>query len=423
MNHFQILIVGGGNAGISVASQLLLKNKNLSIGIIDPSENHYYQPAWTLVGAGVYNIANTIKKEADFIPKNTTWIKESVATFSPEKNEVGCANGTTITYDYMVVCPGIQLDWNKIEGLTETLGKNEVSSNYKLKTAPYTWELIKNFKGGTAVFTNPSTPIKCGGAPHKIMYLACDYWRKKGILDKCDVHYISGASVIFGVPEYAETLKKKVAEYNIKVHFGANVTAVDGNSKTVFFETKEQSNDLQGKFATLQANCYGISENNNETATSKVSLNFDICHAVPPQSAPEFIKNSPIRDANNPMGYVEIDKNTMQHSRFKNIFALGDCTNAPCSKTGAAIRKQAPVVVENLLNVIDNKALTASYDGYSACPIPTQYGKLMLAEFDYSNKPKMTFPFDQAKPRWIMWIMKTKLLPWLYWNKILKGTA
>lgn len=423
MNHYQILIIGGGNAGLSVASQLLLKNKNLQIGIVEPSEKHYYQPAWTLVGAGAFDIAKTEKKEADYIPQNTTWIKEAVATFSPEKNTVTCTNGTKITYDYLVVCPGIQLDWKKIDGLTETLGKNEVSSNYSFNTAPYTWELIKNFKGGTAVFTNPATPIKCGGAPHKIMYLACDYWRKKGILDQCDVHYVSGAGVIFGVPEYAETLKKKVAQYNIKVHFGANVTAIDGKSKTIFFESKEQPKDLETKFSTLQASCYGITENQAEASISKVSLNFDICHTVPPQSAPDFIKKSPLADANNPLGYVEIDKHTMQHSRFKNIFALGDCTNAPCSKTGAAIRKQAPVVVENLLQLIANHPVTASYDGYSACPIPTQYGKLMLAEFDYSNKPKMTFPFDQAKPRWTMWILKTKILPWLYWNKILKGTA
>ena len=423
MNHYQILIIGGGNAGLSVASQLLLKNKNLQIGIVEPSEKHYYQPAWTLVGAGAFDIAKTEKKEADYIPQNTTWIKEAVATFSPEKNTVTCTNGTEITYDYLVVCPGIQLDWKKIDGLTETLGKNEVSSNYSFNTAPYTWELIKNFKGGTAVFTNPATPIKCGGAPHKIMYLACDYWRKKGILDQCDVHYVSGAGVIFGVPEYAETLKKKVAQYNIKVHFGANVTAIDGKSKTIFFESKEQPKDLETKFSTLQASCYGITENQAEASISKVSLNFDICHTVPPQSAPDFIKKSPLADANNPLGYVEIDKHTMQHSRFKNIFALGDCTNAPCSKTGAAIRKQAPVVVENLLQLIANHPVTASYDGYSACPIPTQYGKLMLAEFDYSNKPKMTFPFDQAKPRWTMWILKAKILPWLYWNKILKGTA
>jgi sulfide:quinone oxidoreductase len=421
-NHYQILIIGGGNAGLSVASQLLHKRSNLKIAIVDPSEKHYYQPAWTLVGAGIFNINKTVRDEKDFIPKNTTWIKEAVAEFEPIANKVKCVSGTEITYDYMIVCPGIQLDWNKIKGLKETLGKNNVSSNYDFNSAPYTWEMIKNFKGGTAIFTNPSTPIKCGGAPHKIMYLAIDYWRKKGILDKCEVHYISGATMIFGVPEYRATLEKVLIAGNVKVHYGANTIGIDGNNKTIEFETKN-TEFVKQSLSKSTAACYSILEGNDADSVSRVTMNFDLCHAVPPQSAPDFIKDSPLRDQANALGYVEIDKNTMQHSRFPNVFALGDCTNAPCSKTGAAIRKQAPVVVTNLLEVMDKKALTASYDGYSACPIPTQYGKLMLAEFDYTNTPKMTFPFNQAKPRWTMWLLKTKVLPWLYWNKILKGTA
>lgn len=398
--HYQILIVGGGNAGLSAASQLLIKNPSLKIGIIEPSEKHYYQPAWTLVGAGEFDIADTEKAEANYIPNGAEWIKDAVATFQPEQNQVTGKSKETYTYDTMIVAPGIQLDWHKIKGFKETMGKNEVTSNYAFDVAPYTWELIKNFEGGTAVFTNPSTPIKCGGAPHKIMYLACDYWRKKGILDRCNVQYISGATVIFGVKEYAETLTEVVERNNIHLNLFSNTLEINGDNKTVYYEQKDENGVMQSK-----------------------SLKFDMCHAVPPQSAPDFIKNSPLADVKNPLGYVEIDKYTMQHTRFPNIFACGDCTNAPCSKTGAAIRKQVPVVVENLLAFLSNKLLIAKYDGYSACPIPTEYGKLMLAEFDYSNTPKMTFPFNQAKPRWSMWIMKKYLLPWLYWHKILKGTA
>lgn len=422
-SHYQTLIIGGGNAGLSAAAQLLHKNPTLQIGIIEPSEKHYYQPAWTLVGAGVYDIAATEKQEADFIPKGTTWIKDAVATFQPEQNQVTCTSGAVYTYDTMIVAPGIQLDWGKIKGFKETLGKNKVSSNYSFDVAPYTWELIKNFEGGTAVFTNPSTPIKCGGAPHKIMYLACDYWRKKGILDKCEIHYISGASMIFGVKEYAETLKKVVAKNNIHVHFLSNTTAIDGDSQTIEFESKESVDNLKNGLSTLQAGCYGISDTHTETGVVKVSMKFDFCHAVPPQSAPDFIKNSPLADASNPLGYVEVNKNTMQHSRYPNIFSCGDSTNAPASKTGAAIRKQVPVVVSNLLSFMKKQKIEAQYDGYSACPIPTQYGKLMLAEFDYTNTPKMTFPFNQAVPRWSMWILKKYVLPWLYWNRILTGKA
>ena len=396
----KIIIVGGGNAGLATAAKLLHKDKSLQITIIDPSEKHYYQPAWTLVGAGIFDINKTVRNEKDFIPRGTTWIKDAVEKFLPEENKVVSKSGAAYSYDAMIVCPGILLDWNKIKGFQETLGKNNVSSNYSFDMAPYTWELIKNFKGGTAIFTNPVSPIKCGGAPHKILYLACDYWRRQGILDKCDVHYLSGGSVIFGVKEYAATLTEVVKKYNIKVHFGVNVNEIDGAIKTVFYEEKD-SNDV----------------------VVRKEMKFDICHAVPPQSAPDFIKNSSLADANNAYGYVEVNKTTLQHSRFPNIFSLGDCINAPCSKTGAAIRKQAPVVVQNVLSVLANQPLPGEYSGYSACPIPTQYGKLMLAEFDYTNTPAMTFPFNQARPNWAMWILKTKILPWLYWNKILKGTA
>lgn len=398
-NHFQILIVGGGNAGISSAAKLLLKNKNLNIGIIDPSEKHYYQPAWTLVGAGVFDIKKTIKNQKNFIPEKATWIKDAVDVLDPQNNTVICTSGKKFSYDVMILCPGIQLDWDKIKGLKDTLGKNNVSSNYSFTTAPYTWEMIKNFKGGRAIFTNPVSPIKCGGAPHKIMYLAVDYWRKQGILDKCDVHYLSGAGVIFAVKEYADTLTGVVKKGNIKTHFNVNVVEIDSSTHTVFYEEKNE---------------------NGETVRS--SMTYDFCHAVPPQSAPDFIKKSPVTDPNNAYGYVEINPKTMQHARFPNIFALGDCSNAPCSKTGAAIRKQSPVVVQNVLSFVRNEPLTAEYTGYSACPIPTQYGKLMLAEFDYTNKPTMTFPFDQTKPKRSMWILKKNVLPWLYWNKILKGT-
>lgn len=400
MTKKRIVVVGGGNAGLSVASKLLIKDKNLDIKIIDPSEKHYYQPAWTLVGAGIYDVNDTIRNQKDQIPKGTTWIKDAVSEFFPEENRLVCKTGTSFTYDVLVVAPGIQLDWQKIKGLKETLGKNEVSSNYSHEFAPYTWQMIKNFKGGTAVFTNPSTPIKCGGAPHKIMYLACDYWRKQGILDKTNVYYVSGGSMIFGIPEYADTLKKVIAENNIQPIYSSNTVEIDGVNKKLYYEQKDEAGGILRK-----------------------EIKFDFCHAVPPQSAPDFIKTSPLADAKNPYGYVEVDMHTLQHTRFPNVFSLGDCSSAPASKTGAAIRKQAPVVVENILSFLKNKPATAKYKGYSACPIPTKYGRLMLAEFDYTNKPTMTFPFNQAKPRWTMWMLKTKVLPWLYWNKILRGTA
>lgn len=398
--HYQILIVGGGNAGISVASQLLIKNKKLSIGIIEPSDNHYYQPAWTLVAAGVFDIKKTVRKEADLIPRGAELIKDSVTTFNPENNSLSCKSGQKITYDYLIVAPGIQLDWDKVKGLKENLGKNGVCSNYLFDQAPNTWQILKNLKAGKVIFTNPNTPIKCGGAPQKIMYLAADHLRKKGLLKDSEVHFYSGGGIIFGVKKYADVLNKVIARYGIKTHFGHNLIEIDGDKKIAYFETKDSSGE-----------------------TVLVNQEYDMIHVTPPQSAPDFIKNSPLAVKDNPLGWVDLNMNTLQHNVFPNIFGCGDAGSTPNAKTGAAIRKQAPVLVQNLLRLIEGKTLDEKYTGYGSCPLITGYGKLVLAEFNYANEPMETFPFDQGKERYSMWLLKTKVLPWLYWNKILKGTA
>ncbi|MBK8702580.1 MAG: NAD(P)/FAD-dependent oxidoreductase [Saprospiraceae bacterium] len=400
MADYQILVVGGGNAGLSTAAQLLLKDKSLKIGIIEPSDKHYYQPAWTLVGGGTFDINDTVRNEADFIPDGATWIKDAVATFEPEQNQVTCVSGKKYTYDYLVAAPGIQLDWHKIKGLKETLGKNGVTSNYLFQYATYTYECLKNLKSGNAIFTSPGTPIKCGGAPQKIMYLAGDYLRKHGLLNKTQVHLYSAGTIIFGVPKYAATLLKVVARYGIKTHFYHELVEIDGNKKLAWFEVTDPDGNK-----------------------SREEVAFEMIHVVPPQSAPDFIKNSPLAMPGNPLGWIDVDKNTLQHTHYPNIFALGDATNTPNAKTGAAVRKQAPVVVENLLAHMKGQKLEGNYTGYGSCPLVTGYGKLVLAEFGYDNKVMETFPFDQGKERLSMWLLKKYVLPWMYWNRILSGKA
>lgn len=394
-SSFQIVIIGGGNAGTSVAAQLLRKNKGLEIAIVEPSEQHYYQPAWTLVGAGIFTMQKTIRKQSDVMPKSVTWIKEKAASFSPEINVVHLQSGNTLSYEYLVVAPGIQLNWDEVKGLKETIGKNGVCSNYSALHVPYTFECIRNFKGGNALFTNPHTPVKCGGAPQKIMYLAADYFRRHGTLSKTHIQYWSGGTRLFGVDKYEKTLKKVVERNKIELHFFNKLVEVDGAKK--------------------QAKFIGFGENNKGV---EQWVKFEMLHVTPPQSAPDFIRNSSLA---NESGWVDVNPHSLQHNRYKNIFSLGDAASLPTSKTGAAIRKQAPVLVANLIALMKQQPLSASYGGYTSCPIVTAYGKLMLAEFDYSNQPNETFPFDQSKERWSMYQLKTKVLPWLYWNKILPG--
>ena len=398
--HYQILIVGGGNAGISVAAQLFRKDPKLDIAILDPAEKHYYQPAWTLVGGGEFDINDTVRTEAEVIPKNATWLKEAASAFEPDQNTVVTAAGNRYTYDYLIVCPGIQLDWHLIKGLEGNLDKNGITSNYLFKMAPYTYECLKNTKKGNAIFTNPMTPIKCGGAPQKIMYLASDYFRKQGVLKKeVVVHFYSGGSIIFGVKKYADTLNKVINRYGIKTHFLHNLVEIKAESKQAVFDVYQD-----GK------------------VVDQVTDSFEMIHITPPQSAPDFIKKSPLAAPDNPFGWVDVDKSTLRHNRYANIFSIGDASSTPNAKTGAAVRKQAPVLVNQLMSQIrTGKPGTAAYTGYGSCPLITGYGKLVMAEFDYDNNPMETFPFDQSKERWSMYQMKRYLLPWLYWNKILTG--
>ncbi len=391
-SKYQVVIVGGGTAGITVAAQLRNQPNPPEVAIIEPSEKHYYQPLWTLVGAGVFPREESERNEADYIPQGATWIKDKVAEFIPEKNKVKLASGKEIGYDYLVVAAGIQIDWDAIPGLKENLGKNGVCSNYSYETVNSTWENIRNFKGGTAIFTHPNTPIKCGGAPQKICYLAEHYFRKSGVRDKSKVVFNIADAVIFGVPKYAAALEKVAQRKGIEVNYQTNLEAIDGDKKVAVFK---------------------------HLGTGKtIEMKYDMIHVTPRMSAPDFIKKSPLAGEG---GWVSVDKQTTQHTKFDNVFSLGDCSNLPTSKTGAAIRKQAPVLVQNLMSKMQGKPLSAQYDGYTSCPLVTGYGSLILAEFDYDKNPKESFPFDQAQERYSMYALKAYGLPRIYWHGMLKG--
>ena len=391
--HHKVVIVGGGNAGISVAARLKRSLKDLDVALIEPSEKHYYQPLWTLVGGGVVNKKATERSEASVIPKDVTWIRDAVTEFRPEENVV-LTSSRRIGYDFLVVAPGIQLNWGKVAGLPEALGTGGVCSNYSYDLVDKTWEAIKNFKGGTAVFTHPATPIKCGGAPQKIAYLADETFRKNGVREKTNLLFMSGQPSIFAVEKYAKTLREVIQRKGIEAKFRESLVAVDGPAREATFE--------------------------NLDSGERTVIHYDLLHVVPPMSAPDFIRNSPLANSD---GWVEVDKDNLRHLRYANVFSLGDASSLPTSKTGAAIRKQAPVLVKNLVSAILGRQPAATYDGYTACPLVTGYGKLVMAEFDYNNEPQETFPFDQSKERWSMYQVKARLLPKLYWWGILKGRA
>lgn len=394
--HHRVVIVGGGSAGISVAARLVKEAGD--VAVVDPSEKHYYQPLWTLVGGGCAKRETSERNQASVMPKGVKWIKDAATAFDPNNNRVETDGGKTISYDVLVVCPGIQLDWDKTPGLRGTLGHNGVSSNYTYDLAPKTWDFIRNTRSGSAVFTMPSGPIKCAGAPQKIAYLAADYWRKESVLKDIDVHLVLPSPGMFGVKAFSDELDKVVADYGITVHFKSELESVDTDSKKAAFKSVDDSGD-------------------------SFTLSYDLMHVVPHQSAPDWVKQSPLAtDA--PTGYVDVDKHTHQHVRYNNIFSLGDAGSTPNSKTGAAIRKQAPVVAANVITQLKGKDPTEKYEGYASCPLTTSSNKMLLAEFDYTMEPTPSIPLiDTTKPRRDMWYLKKHGLPFLYWNLMLKGRA
>lgn len=397
MPRHDVVIIGGGAAGLSTAASILKRKASLDVVIVDPATKHYYQPGWTLVGGGVFTASQTERDMASLIPRGAQWTRAGVETFQPEQNTVTLDNGETLIYEAMVVAPGLKLNWAGVEGLEETLGENGVTSNYRFDLAPYTWELVQSMTKGRALFTQPPMPIKCAGAPQKAMYLSCDAWLRRGVLENIEVEFHNAGGVLFGVDAYVPALMEYVEKYGIDLCFFDTLTAVDGPRKAATFTRKL----------------------GDQTRT--IRREFDMMHVCPPQTAPDFISRSSLA---NDAGWVDVDQHTLTHNKYPNIFGLGDAASTPNAKTAAAARKQAPIAAVNLLQHLDGKAPRAMYDGYGSCPLTVERGKVVLAEFGYGGALLPSFPtwaLDGTRASRRAWFLKQTLLPPVYWKGMLRG--
>ena len=395
---YDIIIVGGGAAGLAVAASLKSRKSSLDIAVIDPADIHYYQPGWTMVGGGIFEASDTAKTMGSLIPRGVTWIKSAVAAFEPKDDAVILDGCRVVKYKRLIVAPGLKLAWDRVEGLEATLGKSGVTSNYRYDLAPYTWNLVKNMKEGRAIFTQPPMPIKCAGAPQKAMYLSGDHWTRAGVLKDISIDFMNAGGVLFGVKDYVPALEGYVQKYGVNLNFFHNLKAIDGEAKKAWFTVAKP-----------------------DTTPTEVEVEFDMIHVVPPQIAPDFIRVSPLADA---AGWVDVDQATLRHKTYDNIWSLGDVMNAPNAKTAAAARMQAPVVAQNVVDDINGRSATAQYNGYGSCPLTVERGKIVLAEFGYGGALLPSFPkllIDGTKPSRLAWWLKESFLPPFYWKGMLKG--
>ncbi|MFN8845915.1 MAG: FAD/NAD(P)-binding oxidoreductase [Bdellovibrionales bacterium] len=398
---FKIVILGAGTGGIAVAAKLSRELPAESICLVDPAENHYYQPLWTLAGAGVVDKEKTEKKISSLVPSGLNWIKESVISIDPIKKNIQLSHENNVSYEYLVIAAGLKLDWGKIQGLEGHLGTNGICTIYEYDQVDYTNSQIQNFQGGKAVFVMPPVPIKCAGAPQKIMYLAEQIFRKNGVRHKSEIIFATAGKAMFGIPTFANALEKIVKERDIHPYYSHKLTGIDSKNKIAHFNVT-----------------------NADGTVSQSDIKFDLLHVVPTMSAPAFIYDSNLAfSEGDQKGWLAVDKHTLQHLKHPEIFGIGDVTGIPNSKTGAAIRMQYPIVVKNLISVMKGEKPMTSYNGYSSCPLVTEIGKVMLAEFGYDGKLMPTFPLDPSIPRKSYWHLKKSLLPKLYWYGMMKGIA
>lgn len=389
----KLLIIGGGSGGCTMAAKLSKYERDMIV--LEPSEIHYYQPLFTLIGGGMKTLSQSRCSMKSVLPKHVNWIQDKVNSFNPEDNSVTTSNGDTISYDYMVISIGLQYNYDQIIGFKEALDSKDsgVCTNYSPQYVEKTYQILKNFNGGNAIFTFPNTPIKCAGAPQKIMYITEDYLRRKGKRDQANVMYKTSTPTIFGIKKYAQKLQQICNTRNISVHTRQNLIQIHPTQKKATFEFLDEPNKT-------------------------TSIEYSMLHVTPPMNSPDVLRKSNLSNSD---GYLDVDQYTLRHNVYGNIFGIGDCTSCPTSKTGAAVAAQSNVVLKNLINVINGKNIKEKYDGYTSCPLVTGYSKCILAEFDYNLKPLETFPINQGNELRSMFVMKKHILPFIYWNAMLKG--
>ena len=421
----KIVIVGGGSGALMTLSRLRRALSKPDITIIAPNEKHVYQPGQIFVAAGEYEPEDIIFDNTGYIGDDVTWIKDEVATFDPDNNKLTTKTGTIVDYDYLVVAAGVQYHYEQIEGLSvDMLGKHGIASVYQSDLAAGTaegatitrdWfkalhEAAKTSKP-RVICTQPSTPLKCGGAPQKILYLSDDYLKRDNL--DADFIFATAGEKLFSLPEIDAAIQKVQKGYgNITNKFGHEMIRIDAEKKVATFHHTYQ---VQGEY-DKEFEEYEMIDKEEE-----VTLEYDFIHISPPTAAVDAVANSLLGwQKGTAKGWLEVDRETLQHRRYKNVFGIGDVCGIPVGKTGGSARHQGPIVVGNLISVMEKKEPSLKFDGYTVCPLKTSYGEIIMAEFNYDGLAP-SFPLDPAKPRWVWWVFDLYMLQPMYRYLMLNG--
>ncbi|WP_298802904.1 FAD/NAD(P)-binding oxidoreductase [uncultured Lentibacter sp.] len=397
-----ILILGAGAAGTALANRLVERLEGASITLVDGRPAHWYQPGFSLIAAGLKPASYSVSQTADWLPAGVTLKQDWAANIDPEARKVALVGGEVLSYDYLIVATGLTLDHDAIEGFSlDMVGENGIGALYAGPDyAAKTWTAASKFtqEGGVGLFTRPATEMKCAGAPLKHTFLIDDLARKTGARGKMEMHYMANNNSLFGVPIVSEKVRMLFEDRGIAPDYSHVLKGIDAGAKRARFDTPEGT----------------------------VERDYDYIHVIPPQRAPDVVRQSGLSWADKwvDQGWVEVDKASLRHLRYPDVFALGDVAGVPKGKTAASVKWQVPVVEEHLVAQIAGDTTDAAYNGYTSCPLITQVGRAMLIEFDYNNNLTPSFPgiIAPLEELWISWLMKEVALKATY-NAMLRGKA
>ncbi len=397
----RIVIAGSGLGGLAVAYRLSKLLDGARITIVDRKEEHNYQPGYTLVATGIWPMEQVRARNASLQPAGVEWVRDMAAGFDPVAQVVTTTGGQRVPYDFLVVATGVHLDYVQIEGMdTGLIGRNGLGSVYAgPQAAQATWSAMQAFaqRGGEALMTLPATPLKCAGAPLKMTFMLRDRLRQAGTVAQSKVRFMSALGNVFGVKAVNDNVLERWRELGIAVEYTHKLVAVDPGSRRATFATPEGE---------------------------RVQLPYDFLHVVPPMRAPDAVKNSELAWKEGPFaagGWLEVDRSTLQHRRFPNVFGIGDINGTPRGKTAATVKKSAPVVAHNLARVVAGQAPDMDFDGYTSCPLITREGSAMLIEFDYEGRLTPSLPgIEPLQDSYLAWLMKYAMLKPAY-MAVLKG--
>lgn len=388
----QVVVVGGGNGGLSVAGRLRRAGMT-DIAVVEPSQTHYYKPLFSHIAGGTARASEAVRPQADVMPDGVGWIPDAVNAVDPQNRRVHLASGDTLRYDQLILSPGIRNDWDAVPGLDEAMNSPHGASNYDFALARKASQLLRSMRSGTVVFVQAPGPASCAGAAQKPMYQACAYWRAMNVLHDIHVVLLVPTPTIFGIPEIDAELQRSIDEYDIDVRTGTVLHEVDPDERTIVFGSDEGE---------------------------RQQLRYDLLMVEPPQKAPEWIRASGLADDE---GFVAVDPRTLRSTTHPDIWALGDAAGTANSKSGGALRKQTKVLAENLRAVVDGRDPASAYDGYGVCPFTVSRSTAVFAEFDDQLRLMPSLWRSSYRESRMNWIIDRQIFPQVYWHMILQGRA